>query len=46
MCISQIAVEKYGWLVDGTAQARVERFEAEQHSFGEYTAVSFYFYIL
>uniref|UniRef100_A0A8B9ERX1 Dynein axonemal heavy chain 12 n=1 Tax=Anser cygnoides TaxID=8845 RepID=A0A8B9ERX1_ANSCY len=31
-------VEKYGWLVDGTAQARVERFEAEQHSFGEYTA--------
>ncbi|XP_021265333.1 dynein heavy chain 12, axonemal [Numida meleagris] len=31
-------VERYGWLVDGTAQARVERFEAEQHSFGEYTA--------
>uniref|UniRef100_A0A8C3D352 Dynein axonemal heavy chain 12 n=1 Tax=Cairina moschata TaxID=8855 RepID=A0A8C3D352_CAIMO len=30
-------VEKYGWLVDGTAQARIERFEAEQHSFGEYT---------
>uniref|UniRef100_A0A669P0P7 Dynein axonemal heavy chain 12 n=1 Tax=Phasianus colchicus TaxID=9054 RepID=A0A669P0P7_PHACC len=31
-------VGRYGWLVDGTAQARVERFEAEQHSFGEYTA--------
>ncbi|NXH14929.1 DYH12 protein, partial [Bucco capensis] len=31
-------VEKYGWLVDGTAQARVERFEAEEHSFDEYTA--------
>ncbi|NXT53671.1 DYH12 protein, partial [Pluvianellus socialis] len=30
-------VEKYGWLVDGTAQARIERFEAEQHSFDEYT---------
>ncbi|NXK82024.1 DYH12 protein, partial [Amazona guildingii] len=30
-------VEKYGWLVDGTAQARVERFEAEEHSFDEYT---------
>lgn len=40
MCISWIAVEKYGWLVDGTAQARIERFEAEQHSFGEYTTVS------
>uniref|UniRef100_A0A672VFG6 Dynein axonemal heavy chain 12 n=1 Tax=Strigops habroptila TaxID=2489341 RepID=A0A672VFG6_STRHB len=32
-------VEKYGWLVDGTAQARVERFEAEEHSFDEYTAL-------
>uniref|UniRef100_A0A803YG09 Dynein axonemal heavy chain 12 n=1 Tax=Meleagris gallopavo TaxID=9103 RepID=A0A803YG09_MELGA len=31
-------VGRYGWLVDGTAEARVERFEAEQHSFGEYTA--------
>eukprot|EP00076_Gallus_gallus_P026085 XP_015148872.1 dynein heavy chain 12, axonemal isoform X4 [Gallus gallus] len=31
-------VGRYGWLVDGTAQARIERFEAEQHSFGEYTA--------
>ncbi|NXJ04171.1 DYH12 protein, partial [Odontophorus gujanensis] len=30
-------VERYGWLVDGTAQARVQRFEAEQHSFDEYT---------
>uniref|UniRef100_A0A8C9LDZ8 Dynein axonemal heavy chain 12 n=1 Tax=Pavo cristatus TaxID=9049 RepID=A0A8C9LDZ8_PAVCR len=34
-------VGRYGWLVDGTAQARIERFGAEQHSFGEYTAVSF-----
>ncbi|KAM8995091.1 LOW QUALITY PROTEIN: dynein axonemal heavy chain 12 [Ara ararauna] len=32
-------VEKYGWLVDGTAQARIERFEAEEHSFDEYTAL-------
>ncbi|XP_063204072.1 dynein axonemal heavy chain 12 isoform X1 [Chroicocephalus ridibundus] len=31
-------VERYGWLVDGTAQARIERFEAEEHSFDEYTA--------
>ncbi|XP_069721684.1 dynein axonemal heavy chain 12 [Phaenicophaeus curvirostris] len=30
-------VERYGWLVDGTAQARIEAFEAE-HSFDEYTA--------
>ncbi|KFZ58939.1 Dynein heavy chain 12, axonemal, partial [Antrostomus carolinensis] len=30
-------VERYGWLVDGTAHARVERFEAEEHSFDEYT---------
>ncbi|KAM6256904.1 dynein axonemal heavy chain 12 [Porphyrio hochstetteri] len=31
-------VERFGWLVDGTAQAQVERFEAEEHSFDEYTA--------
>uniref|UniRef100_A0A8D0KPK5 Dynein heavy chain linker domain-containing protein n=1 Tax=Strix occidentalis caurina TaxID=311401 RepID=A0A8D0KPK5_STROC len=31
-------VERYGWLVDGTAQARIERFEAEEHSFDEYAA--------
>ncbi|NWS64778.1 DYH12 protein, partial [Chunga burmeisteri] len=30
-------VERYGWLVDGTAQTRIERFEAEEHSFDEYT---------
>ncbi|NXY84204.1 DYH12 protein, partial [Alcedo cyanopectus] len=30
-------VDKYGWLVDGTAQARIERFEAEEHTFDEYT---------
>ncbi|NXG57074.1 DYH12 protein, partial [Hemiprocne comata] len=30
-------VERYGWLEDGTAQARIERFEAEEHSFDEYT---------
>ncbi|NXK36347.1 DYH7 protein, partial [Piprites chloris] len=31
-------VDRYGWLVDGTAEAQIERFEAEQHSFDEYTA--------
>ncbi|NXK86097.1 DYH7 protein, partial [Formicarius rufipectus] len=31
-------VERYGWLVDGTAEAQIETFEAEQHSFDEYTA--------
>ncbi|NXF95586.1 DYH12 protein, partial [Eubucco bourcierii] len=30
-------VERYGWLVDGTAETQVERFEAEEHSFDEYT---------
>ncbi|KFQ22535.1 Dynein heavy chain 12, axonemal, partial [Mesitornis unicolor] len=30
-------VERYDWLVDGTAQAQTERFEAEEHGFGEYT---------
>lgn len=27
--------------MDGTAETQVERFEAEEHSFDEYTAVSF-----
>nr|XP_021153643.1 dynein heavy chain 12, axonemal isoform X1 [Columba livia]XP_021153644.1 dynein heavy chain 12, axonemal isoform X1 [Columba livia]XP_021153645.1 dynein heavy chain 12, axonemal isoform X1 [Columba livia]XP_021153646.1 dynein heavy chain 12, axonemal isoform X1 [Columba livia]XP_021153647.1 dynein heavy chain 12, axonemal isoform X1 [Columba livia]XP_021153648.1 dynein heavy chain 12, axonemal isoform X1 [Columba livia] len=31
-------VERYGWLVDGTAEARIQRFEAEEHTFDEYTA--------
>ncbi|NXF75625.1 DYH7 protein, partial [Sclerurus mexicanus] len=31
-------VERYGWLVDGTAEAQIQRFEAEEHSFDEYTA--------
>nr|XP_025044359.1 dynein heavy chain 12, axonemal isoform X2 [Pelodiscus sinensis] len=31
-------VERYGWLVDGTADTRIESFEAEDHSFDEYTA--------
>ncbi|OWK63542.1 Dynein heavy chain 7, axonemal [Lonchura striata] len=30
-------VESYGWLVDGTAEERINRFIAEQHSFDEYT---------
>ncbi|NXS09555.1 DYH12 protein, partial [Neodrepanis coruscans] len=30
-------VEMYGWLVDGTAEAKIKTFEAEQHSFDEYT---------
>ncbi|OXB83032.1 UNVERIFIED_CONTAM: hypothetical protein H355_001375, partial [Colinus virginianus] len=39
-------VERYGWLVDGTAQARVQRFGAEQHSFEEYTAFTDEFFNL
>ncbi|KAJ7406929.1 dynein heavy chain 12, axonemal isoform X7 [Willisornis vidua] len=31
-------VERYGWLVDGTAEAQIKEFQAEQHSFDEYTA--------
>ncbi|CAJ1084997.1 dynein heavy chain 12%2C axonemal [Xyrichtys novacula] len=30
-------VEKYDWLVNGTAKARVEKFMKEEHSFEEYT---------
>uniref|UniRef100_U3K1D6 Dynein axonemal heavy chain 12 n=1 Tax=Ficedula albicollis TaxID=59894 RepID=U3K1D6_FICAL len=30
-------VESYGWLVDGTAEQRINRFLAEQPSFDEYT---------
>ncbi|NXK59011.1 DYH12 protein, partial [Sylvietta virens] len=30
-------VESYGWLVDGTAEERINRFAAEQPSFDEYT---------
>uniref|UniRef100_H3DKJ5 Dynein axonemal heavy chain 7 n=1 Tax=Tetraodon nigroviridis TaxID=99883 RepID=H3DKJ5_TETNG len=30
-------VEKYSWLVDGTAQARLDQFMDEEHSFEEYT---------
>ncbi|XP_068561369.1 dynein axonemal heavy chain 12 [Cebidichthys violaceus] len=33
----QSYVENYDWLVDGTAQARVEKFMEEEHSFDEYT---------
>lgn len=32
--------------MDGTAQARIERFEAEQHSFGEYTTVSLFLHFV
>lgn len=32
-------VDKYSWLVDGTAQAQVELFINEEHSFEEYTEV-------
>ncbi|XP_010136445.1 PREDICTED: dynein heavy chain 12, axonemal-like, partial [Buceros rhinoceros silvestris] len=31
-------IDRFGWLVDGTAQARLERFVAEEHTFDEYTA--------
>ncbi|XP_030314514.1 dynein heavy chain 12, axonemal [Calypte anna] len=34
----QSYVERYGWLVDGTAEARIKRFQEEEHSFDEYTA--------
>ncbi|XP_074537088.1 dynein axonemal heavy chain 12 [Halichoeres trimaculatus] len=30
-------VDKYDWLVNGTAKARVEKFMKEEHSFEEYT---------
>lgn len=33
-------VDKYSWLVDGTAQAQVELFINEEHSFEEYTEVT------
>lgn len=33
------AVDSYDWLVNGTAQARVEKFMEEEHSFDEYTQV-------
>ena len=32
-------VKKYSWLVDGTAQARVDQFMDGEHSFEEYTEV-------
>uniref|UniRef100_A0A8C5TGG8 Dynein axonemal heavy chain 12 n=1 Tax=Malurus cyaneus samueli TaxID=2593467 RepID=A0A8C5TGG8_9PASS len=36
-CIGQTLQENYGWLVDGTAEERINRFEAAQPSFDEYT---------
>lgn len=33
--------EKYNFLIDGRAQAEVEKFNAENHTFDEYTAVCF-----
>ncbi|NWI88768.1 DYH7 protein, partial [Pitta sordida] len=39
-------VEMYGWLVDGTAEAQIKTFEAEQHSFDEYTALIDEFFTL
>lgn len=41
MCCNCIIVESYGWLADGTAEEQINRFIAEQHSFDEYTTVSF-----
>lgn len=38
-CLSLVAVDNYAWLVDGTAQARVDKFMSEDHSFQEYTKV-------
>uniref|UniRef100_A0A3Q4BIM9 Dynein axonemal heavy chain 12 n=1 Tax=Mola mola TaxID=94237 RepID=A0A3Q4BIM9_MOLML len=34
---SFVAVVNYAWLVNGTAQARVDKFMSEEHSFQEYT---------
>lgn len=34
-----LAVEKYGWLVDGTADERIRTFIDEEHTFDEYTEV-------
>lgn len=33
-------VDNYDWLVNGTAQALVEKFMEEKHSFDEYTEVT------
>lgn len=33
-------VDKYSWLVDGTAQAQVDKFIDEEHSFEEYNKVT------
>lgn len=34
------AVDKYDWLVNGTAQTQMEKFMREEHSFDEYTQVT------
>lgn len=34
------AVENYAWLVNGTAQARIEKFMEEEFSFSELTKVA------
>ncbi|XP_048346084.1 dynein axonemal heavy chain 12 isoform X2 [Sphaerodactylus townsendi] len=33
-------VEKYGWLVDGSADERIRTFEAEEHTFDEYAELT------
>uniref|UniRef100_A0A8C4EGR3 Dynein axonemal heavy chain 12 n=1 Tax=Dicentrarchus labrax TaxID=13489 RepID=A0A8C4EGR3_DICLA len=40
------AVDNYDWLVNGTAQAQVEKFMAENHSFDEYTKQVEEFHVL
>uniref|UniRef100_A0A8C4EB11 Dynein axonemal heavy chain 12 n=1 Tax=Dicentrarchus labrax TaxID=13489 RepID=A0A8C4EB11_DICLA len=39
-------VDNYDWLVNGTAQAQVEKFMAENHSFDEYTKQVEEFHVL
>lgn len=38
--VPYFAVDNYDWLVNGTAQARVEQSMEEERSFDEYTKVT------
>lgn len=38
--LHEYLVDSYDWLVNGTAQAQVEKLMEEEHSFDEYTKVS------
>lgn len=45
-CGCCLAVENYGWLVDGTADERIRTFIDEEHTFDEYTEVCFMYGLL